>query len=235
MTTQENGSPPALNKIASVLISLIVAGLLLGGIWFASRQFSNRNSASPTPASGTSVTEAWPTPPPTFTPIPAPTVPGVATPTPLPLPAWQEIGEFATIEYFDSVDSEVIRNNWAPGKDRADVRVVASIKMGIDLNETQTSDLQPENRAIKVVLPPIKILSISYLKDRSQILDTQQQWVLSNYPGIEKEAMDKGLAEIEQRARNNERMLSIATELTRSRVERLLRGYGFTTVDVSFR
>jgi hypothetical protein len=167
--------------------------------------------------------------------MPVPTAPVVVPPTPLPLPPWQEIGEFATIEYYDSFDSEVVRNDGAPGQDRADVRVVASVKMGIDLNQAQTSNLQAENRAIKVVLPSIKILSVTYLPTRSQILDTQQQWVLSNYPGLEKEATDKGLAEIERRANSNEKMFSIATELTRSRVERLLRSYGFNTVEVSFR
>lgn len=233
MPERDTGSSPTSGRAASLVSSLLIAALLLGGLWFAARGWPQRNSpAAQTEAPASA--QDWPTAPPTFTPLPSPTSLVVVTPTPLPLPSWQEIGQFATIEYYDSVDREVIHDNWAPGKDRASVRVVASVKLGIDLNQAQTASLQPENRSIAVTLPAVKILSVTYIPERSQILDTQQQWVLSRYPGLEKQAMDQGLAEIERRANANEKMFSIATELTKSRIERLLRSYGFTTVEISF-
>lgn len=231
------------NRIPSWAITIAITGIMVTLFWFANRAFtSSTNAHEPQPE--TQVAQAWPTAPATYTPLPGPTAPATPTPlasptiiptaTPIPLPVWSSLNELTVAEYTLSTVVQAISSpDYLQGKfgtDQVVLKAVGKVKVGIKLEKVTQSI---NGASIIMTLPPPEVLGVELLPERSEIISSQQRWVLSDYSGLETQALGKARVDLETLVRESPSMMDLSKELTKYRLTDHLRGLGFT--DITFR
>jgi hypothetical protein len=222
--------------IISGMIAIIVLAVISLVWWMMT-------PASPEEEIANQPTEAWPTPPPTFTPVAtatpsAPPTP-TATPTPIPPPTWAELGYLTTMEYTDRTMVDVERKKSlgiiAVSSDHILLAAVGKIQVGIDLTQIEAGDVEIKNKNLTVTIPRAKITSVELLPDQSKIYDQKQSWIFSQYEGIEIEALDKAKVQLTDQANKNQGILELAEKLGTLQLEDFLRKLGFEQIEIKFK
>lgn len=221
-----------------LLTPLVMRALELGMGWI-------QESSAPTAQA--SAPADWPTPPATFafeppteeaaglvaTPRPLP------TPTPIPLPAWEEMSYLTTVKFTDSVVVEAERTTTLPWQlgnvvtDRLLLKAVGQVQIGVDLK--QISNVQVNGDSIRFSLPKPEVTSVELLPDQSQIYDSAQVLFLSQYAGLEKDALEQSRQLLKENVAANESMMDMAQKMARLQLTDFLRQTGFNTVEITFR
>ncbi len=184
--------------------------------------------------------EAWPTAPATYVPPVAPpalTLRNMPTPIPLPAPQWQEMNHLTVIEFMMSTIAEVQRtaNVALLGDlvtDHLLLKATGEIQMGIDLS--QVRDVQIDGDTIRFTAPKPEILSVELLPDKSQIFESRQVLFLSNYTGLETEALETARQQLRAEVAANSSMAELAEEFGRLKLTDFLRKVGYANVEVTF-
>lgn len=229
-----NGRTSAGSTITTVLITLS----LVGASWlFTNRDMLQIASATVDPPD-TGEAQAWPTTPPTFTPIPTQPAQLVSSPTPIPTPTIRQLNELVVIEYTlhstqtaGGPDGNKLKQLF--GNDEATVRAVGLVRVSVSLATLERElSISPDGRAIAVRLPKLIVSSVELLPDQTS-LTAQQRWLLSEYPGLELQAIGLAKNDMYNQVANNPEMMELATEVARYRVIEHLRGLGFTDITVT--
>jgi hypothetical protein len=186
-------------------------------------------TATPTPTR-----TATPTPRPTHTPTPTYT----PTPTPLPPLYWEELGYLTSMEYTTStmVEKERARPGIGAvlGTDRILLLAVGRVQMGVDLTLIDDSDVDISGTSIRVILPPVMVVSVELLPDESTIYESDRSWLFSEYEGLEVEAMEQARQQLLEQAHYNQGMIELAETLARLQLTEFLRSLGYQEVEILF-
>lgn len=184
--------------------------------------------------------EEWPAAPPTY----APPVIGalqdtrlLITPTPLPAPVWQQLSYLTTVEFTTSTVAQEERSVELPivgyvVSDRMLIKVVGEVQVGIDLS--QVRDVQVAGKMIRFTAPAPEVTSVELLPEQSQIYDSLNVFLLSQYPGLESAALEKARLQIRADIANNASMMKLAQEFSRLQLTQFLQKTGFSTVEINF-
>jgi len=216
----------------------LLALLLLGGLWYAGL-FGGRSTASAAGTPATTSADPWPTAPATFTPVPTQAAVVLPTATPIALPSVRALGELAVVEYTmistqtaAGPDTNMVKRFL--GRDQVTVRVVGNVRVGVDLTIIdQTVELQRDGRGVRLQLPKAKVLSVDTPRDQTIMVDHQQRWLLSEYPGLELQAIGFAYNDIYHQVADNPDMMGLAQEMARLRITDHLRGLGFTDITIT--
>ncbi|MFN8496047.1 MAG: DUF4230 domain-containing protein [Caldilineaceae bacterium] len=193
--------------------------------------------------------EPWPTPPATYAPAvlaPPATLrptPAAPTPTPLPPPAWQALNyltsvEFTTASVVDAQHTTNIQVGDVPlfnnvVTDRLLMKAVGKVQLGVNLGKV--SDVKITGTKIAFVAPNPEVVSVELLPDQSQIYDSVQVWFLSQYQGLEKDALEKARQQLGDEVADNPSMMNLASQMARLQLTEFLRKAGFTSVEITFK
>ncbi len=244
--TEIRSSP--IKLVLATLTALILVALIAP---FIIRQMKLALFGSTQPAV-TAKREPWPTPPATYAP-PAiadasslrvnPTQTPMPEPTPIPQPAWQALNYLTTIEFTTSsvVTTQRTANLEVGGvrlmdnlvTDRLLLKAVGKVQLGLNLG--QVSNVKVAGSKISLVLPTPEVTSVELLPDQSQIFDSVQVWFLSQYQGMETEALEKARKQLGDEVADNPSMMNMASEMARLQLTEFLRKTGFTTVEITFK
>ncbi|MCB0109481.1 MAG: DUF4230 domain-containing protein, partial [Caldilineaceae bacterium] len=186
------------------------------------------------------VEEAWPTAPATYVaPVAPPALALRAQPTPAPLPApqWREMSHLTVIEFLMSsvVNVERRANVALLGEvitDQLLLKATGEIQLGIDLS--QVDDVFIDGTSIRFNVPQPEIVSVELLPEKSQIYDRRQVLFLSNYTGLETEALEAARQQLRVDVNENSAMLELAEEYGKLKLTEFLRNVGYTDVEVNF-
>jgi hypothetical protein len=196
--------------------------------------------------------EPWPTPPATYAP-PAvvdastvrakPTQTPIPIPTPLPAPIWQSLNYLTSVEFTTSsvVEARHTTNIELGGvplfdnvvTDRLLLKAVGKVQLGINLGKV--SSVKVTGTKILLVAPKPEVISVELLPDQSQIYDSVQVWFLSQYQGLEKDALEKARTQLGDEVADNDSMTQLAAEMARLQLTEFLHKTGFTTVEITFK
>lgn len=184
--------------------------------------------------------EPWPTAPATYAaPVapPALTLRTMPTAVPLPAPQWREMSQLTVIELLMSTVVNVERraNVTLLGEvvtDQLLLKATGEIQMGIDLS--QVHDIVIEDSSIRFKVPKPEIVSVELLPDKSEIYDRYQAFLLSNYTGLETEALEVARQQLRVDAAENGAMQTLAEEYAKLKLTEFLRNVGYTDVAVTF-
>jgi hypothetical protein len=244
-------SPPLNNPVITalmVLTAFVVVALLAP---FTIRQMKVALLGSAQPAA-TAEHEPWPTPPATYAP-PAvvdgftlranPTQTPIPKPTPLPPPVWQALNYLTSVEFTTAsvVDAQHTMNIEVGGvqlfdnvlTDRLLLKAVGKVQLGINLGKV--SDVKVVGTKISLVAPSPEVISVELLPDQSQIYDSVHVWFLSQYQGLEKDALEKARNQLGDEVGDNPSMMKMAREMARLQLTEFLHKTGFTTVEITFK
>lgn len=226
----------SIRPVQAALLFVIALALVTLSIPFTIAPLVQRWRGSAT----TTASEAWPTAPPTY----APPMIGAAndarsaiTPAPLPAPVWQELSYLTTVEFTTSTVADEERSVELPlvgyvVSDRMLIKVVGEVQVGIDLS--QVRDVQVEGKVIRLTVPRPEVTSVELLLDQSQIYDSLNVFLLSQYPGLESAALEKASLQMRDDIANNDSMMRMAQEFSRLQLTEFLRKIGFSTVEINF-
>lgn len=195
------------------------------------------------------IEEPWPTPPPTYAalalvelatlqPTPRPT----PSPTPVPLPAWQELNYLTSIEFTTSSVVVVQRTTdlTLPGEivimsdlitNRLLLKAVGKVQVGINLD--RVSAVKIDGDKISLVIPQPEVISVELLPAQSQIYDNIQVWLLSQYEGLETEALEQAHVQLNSEVNGNASLMKLASDMARTHLTEFLQKAGFTTVEIT--
>ncbi|MEZ4617062.1 MAG: DUF4230 domain-containing protein [Caldilineaceae bacterium] len=94
--------------------------------------------------------------------------------------------------------------------------------------------MQINGDAIRFTAPNPRSWSVELLPDRSQIFERQQMLFLSNYTGLETEALEMARQQLRAEVAANPSMMKLAEEYGRLQLTEFLRKLGYSTVDITF-
>ena len=193
--------------------------------------------------------EPWPTPPATYAPAilapaatlrPTPTAP---PPTPIPPPAWQALNYLTSVEFTTASVVDMQRTtNIGVGDvqlfnnvvtDRLLMKAVGKVQLGVNLGKV--SRVKITGTKIALVAPNPEVVSVELLPDQSQIYDSVQVLFLSQYQGLEKDALEKARQQLGDEVADNPSMLNLASEMARLQLTEFLHKAGFTNVEITFK
>jgi hypothetical protein len=248
----ENGDRSAQGRPWTVLLlSVVAAAVILAGVFLLYRVIVA--PPAPIPDALVEVTEgtaeAWPSAPPTFTATPrsspSATLPPPATatptptPTPLPPPVWEELGHLTSIRFTTTtvVERERERQGLSRliGTDRVLLMAVGQVHAGVDLSEIRPEDVEIDGTKVRVAVPHATVSSVELLPGETRIYDSERSWILSDYEGLETEALEQARRQLRQEAENSQGMMALADRVARLQLADLLYKLGFTEVDIVFR
>jgi hypothetical protein len=244
----ESGNGPALNRPAVLLLSVLAAAVILAGVYLIYRLIDSPPER-PLAAVTEGTAEAWPAAPATFTatprPSPSATLPPlqtptpIPTPTPLPPPVWEELGTLTSIRFKTStvVERERERQGLSQliGTDRVLLMAVGDVQAGVDLGQIEPEDVEIDGTRLRVVVPHATVTSVELLPGETRIYDSEQSWILSDYEGLETEALEQARRQLREEAEQNEGMMALADRVARLQLADLLYKLGFTEVEIVFR
>ena len=229
--------------VAALLLTLLLTPMVMRAMEFGVRWMQGAEA----PKTEAAAPVNWPTPPATYVAeTPAAEAPGLVattrplpTPTPIPLPAWEEMSYLTTIKFTDSVVVQAERTTTLPWQlgnvvtDRLLLKAVGQVQIGVNLK--QISNIEVDGDSIRFVLPKPEVISVELLPDQSQIYDSAQVIFLSQYAGLEKDALEQSRQLLKENVANNESMMDMAQKMARLQLADFLRQTGFDTVEITFR
>lgn len=184
--------------------------------------------------------EAWPTAPAAYVAPAAPPALGLRsepTPIPLPAPQWRDMSHLTVVELLMSSIVNVDRRSTVAllGEvitDQLLLKATGKIQLGIDLS--QVHDVEIDGGTIRFKAPKPEVVSVELLPEKSQIYDRRQVLFLSNYTGLETEALEVARQQLRSDVIENSAMLALAEEYGRLKLAEFLRNVGYTDVEVTF-
>jgi len=182
-------------------------------------------------ATPTSTSTPLPTATPTDTPTPTP------TPTPIIIGRVSDLGYLTSVEYTLQTVVEVEREEQgfiSLGRDRILLLAVGNIEAGVNLDQVQDSDIIIDGPKVTLYLPRAEITSVELLPGETEVFDAQRKWILSDYEGLEIEALDKARRQLEDWAVNRVEVLDRAETSAETKLTKFLRQLGFTEVEIIF-
>ncbi len=245
----ESRNGPALNRRTVLLLSVLAAAVILGGVYIVYRLVAPPPPPDPLAEVTEGTPEAWPAAPPTFTATPrsspSATLPPLATatptptPTPLPPPVWEELGHLTSIRFTTStvVERERQRQGLSAliGSDRVLLMAVGEVQAGVDLGQIEPEDVEIDGTSVRVVVPHATVTSVELLPGQTRIYDSERSWILSEYEGLETEALEQARLQLREEAVNSQGMMALADRVARLQLADLLYNLGFTEVEIVFR
>lgn len=230
-------------SIGSTLVTVLITLGIVGALWL----FINRDTVwalpTATEATASTTTQPWPTVPATFTPIATQAAVLIPTPTPIQPPAPRALGDLAVIEYTlistqtaGGADKDTLKDKLKQmlGKDEVTLRVVGRVRVGLDLDHIERAlSIQPNGQSISVRLPALRVTGVELLPEQTTIVEARQRWLLSDYPGLELQAMGLAKNDLYRQVAESPEMLQLATEMARLKVADHLRNLGFTDITVT--
>jgi len=227
------------NSIVGTLVTVLMTLGLVGVIWL----IINRDALGALPPATEAVAptdaQPWPTVLATFTPVA--TQPAVIIPTPTPIrpPAPRVLGELAVIEYTltssqtaGGVDKNTLKRLF--GKDEVTMRVVGRVRVSIPVDQiARDLAIQPNGGAISVQLPALRVTGVELIPEQSSIVEARQRWVLSDYPGLELQAIGLAKNDLYHQVADSPDMMQLAAEVARLKIIDHLRNLGFTEINVT--
>lgn len=234
---------PPISRQTQTILTLVVAIIILAVLGFIVRSIG---SSSQPVSPGIGPTEDWPTPrssvTATATPTPRPTSLPTATATPLPTPtpiiigSFQKLGNLISVEYTLQTVVEAERERVFPlSPERIILVAVGNVEAGVDLTRIEDKDIIIEGTGVRMTLPPAAVTSIEILPGESEIFDSKRGWLLSEYEGLELEAMEKARAQLEHWAVERVNLLNQAEDQARIQMEIFLRQLGFEKIEITFK
>ena len=236
-----------LHRQTQLILIAAAAIILLGALGIAGWMIAS--SRPDTRASeSTGPTEPWPTPRPTVTPTATPTPSPTAAPRPTVTPivvSWQELSYLTSVEYKLKTVVALERNKETAnffdavvkilggGSDRVLLSAVGNVQAGIDMSKIADADAQIDGKRVKITLPPAEVTSVELLPAETEIFDSRQKWVLSDYEGIEVEALDLARSQLSDWAKNQSNITDTAEVLARAQLEDFLRQLGFEEIEIT--
>lgn len=184
--------------------------------------------------------ETWPVAPPTYAPPALAAVDQTkaqALATPLPAPVWQELSYLTSIEFTTSSVVQEQRTTELPWlgnvvSDRLLLKAVGEVQVGIDL--AQVKDVQIDGKTIRFTAPRPMVTSVELLPQQSQIYESVNVWLLSQYPGLETAALERARQQMRHEIATNESMMKLAQEFSRLQLVEFLQKAGFNKVEITF-
>lgn len=245
--------PPRIQALLTIIMAFCITGMIFFGLYLSgsivlppnltgSIGLQNISSGSsqttnteenpfedwPTrPAQAMNTLAPLPTPPPTYTPIPTPIVIG----------SWRELGHLTTLQSTLQTVVEVSREGMLGGLiggDRLLLQAVGNVEAGIDMTQITGSDVFIDGNHIELRLPPASITSVEILPHETQIFDVERRWILSEYEGLEIEALNQARIQLESWAVDRDGMLLRAEEIAAYQLNEFLRQLGFETIIITF-
>lgn len=229
------GPQKNLGVIIAVVITLLIAGLLYRLL------APGPNGAGPAEPSQP---EAWPevsvtppTPTPTFTPAPPQPSP---TPSPTATPivvGWRELGYLTSVESTLQTVAEVQRERVVLGipiTERVLLLAVGNVQAGIDMTAIKPENITVEGTTVKLTLPRAKVTSVELLPSETKIFDSQRSWFLSEYTGMEVEALNQARTQLQTWAVDRNSILPLAEKTARLQLIEFLGQLGFETIEITF-
>lgn len=202
---------------------------------------TSMEETSPSPAGPAQATagEQWPSVPATFTPVPTSPAAVIPTPTAIPLPPPQIVSEWTVIKFTlasnqtaSNLDRDDIKRLF--GEDAVTLRVVGRVSVGIPVDQIETALVaEPDGRTITMHLPALRVTSVEILPEQTTLLSVRRRWLLSEYPGLELQAVRMGRDDLYAQVANNPEMLDLATEVARLHVVEHLRSLGFSDITIT--
>jgi hypothetical protein len=244
MEIKDNKIPPSINQTTTVILSIVVATVILGGIGLLGYWLDpGPNNEGENIAKST---ETWPDVPPTFTPTSSPTPESTplptatTTPTPTPAPTatptpiiigWKELGYLTTAEFTSVTVTDFTRERAFMPDERILLKAVGKIQIGIDMSQIKDSDAKVNGTSVEIVLPRAKVTSIDLLPGGTEIFDNG--WFPGE--GLETAALDKARTELERCANGDGKMLDLSEKLGKLQLETFLRQLGFKEIVITFK
>lgn len=232
---------PATQTILTILIAVVIVTIIV----ILVRQQTTINDPAEVAVIGP--TEAWPTPvaaliteTPTLTPVPSPLP--TSTPTPIPTPTPIIIGSFAELGTLISLKAtlqtvvELEKPRPFPlAPERILLAAVGNVEAGIDLTKIQKNNIKIDGTTVHLVLPPAQVTSVELLPDETEIYDTAQGWLLSEYQGLEVEALNTARQQLEQWAVERNNLLTKAEDEAKVQLDSFLKKLGFEEVIITYK
>lgn len=171
------------------------------------------------------------TPTPTRTPLPTPTI--VALPT----PSWSEMNHLTSVTFNAATIVEAERETTIAllgdiRTDRLLLKVVGDVLVGIDLDKI--SNVETDGTAIRLSLPAPEILSVEILPQESQIFESTRTLFLSQYDGLETEALEKARQQLRIEITQNDGLMELARDKSRLQLTEFLESVGFQEIEINF-
>ena len=184
--------------------------------------------------------DPWPTAPATYV---APTVIAPTEqslqpiPTPLATPSWRELSYLTVVEFTTSTVAEEKRTMEVPllgevTSDRLLLKAVGKVQVSIDLG--QVRNVTVGGTKITLTVPKPAVTSVELLPERSQIFESTNVWLLSQYPGLESAALDQARQQMRAEIDDNASMMKLAQEFARLQLTEFLHKTGFSEVEIYF-
>jgi hypothetical protein len=149
------------------------------------------------------------------------------------------LGELAVIEYTltssqtaGGVDKNTLKRLF--GKDEVTMRVVGRVRVSIPVDQiARDLAIQPNGGAISVQLPALRVTGVELIPEQSSIVEARQRWVLSDYPGLELQAIGLAKNDLYHQVADSPDMMQLAAEVARLKIIDHLRNLGFTEINVT--
>lgn len=244
-SSSDNNHLPPEQKNAGIIIAIIIIGLVAGALIWGFNRIADPDKITPIDE------EDWPTiapagitATPTFTPHPQNILP-TATPSPTPLPTptpivvgWHELGYLTSVEYTLQTVVEVEREQVLLGvissKDRVLLLAVGNVQAGIDMSAIKDKNVTINGTTVKLTLPRAQVTGVELLPTETRIYDSEQSWFLSEYEGIEVEALNTARIQLESWAVDRNAILSQAEKTASRQLFSFLRQLGFEDIEITF-
>ncbi|OQY27178.1 MAG: hypothetical protein B6I38_10395 [Anaerolineaceae bacterium 4572_5.1] len=248
MSPENHHHQDQLHQQTQLILIAVAAIILFGALGFAAWMIASSTRTDTEVQESIAPTEAWPTPRPTVTPTSTPAPPATAAPLPTVTPivvSWQELGYLTSVEYKLKTVVALERNKETAnffdavveflggGSDRVLLSAVGNAQAGIDMTKIADADVEIDGKRVKIALPPAEVTSVALLPAETEIFDSQQKWVLSDYEGIEVEAMDIARSQLTDWAKSQSNIQDTAEVVAKAQLEDFLRQLGFEEIEIT--
>jgi hypothetical protein len=228
----------------ATLISLLLAIIILAGLWFGPQLLKPQDGQTASAPSVTVTAESWPTREPTFTPISVskatlvPTI--VSTPSPVPTVIVidkQKIGNLESFAVkmstvrFESVDVLVLAGFTLPkGKDTVTVEYYATVIFGVSVKDI---DFKVQGNSVIVMVPRVKVLSVEPIWNRMRIIDSDASFLNSNIQQVVTNAWANADTQIRNVASVDRELNDLAQSHTELLIKDHLYKLGFQNITIN--
>jgi hypothetical protein len=232
-------STPRERSGGTTLAKILMTIGLIGTFWLLFTWNSIGSTSAPSGTIQADAGEPWPSVPATFTPVPTPAAVLIPTPTPIPLPPPKVVSEWAVIAFTLASNQTAggeDKYNLNPilGEDAVTIRVVGRVTVGIPVDQIETQLVaEPDGRAITMHLPALQVTSVEILPEQTALLSVSRRRWLSEYSGLELQAVRMGYNDLYNQVANNPEMLELATDVARLKVADHLRNLGFSDITIT--
>jgi len=120
------------------------------------------------------------------------------------------------------------------GTDRVLLMAVGEVQAGVDLSRIEPEDVEIEGTRVRVAVPHAAVTSVELLPGETRIYDSERSWILSEYEGLETEALEQARVQLREEAQSSEGMMALADRVARLQLADLLYTLGFTEVEIVF-